>query len=183
MTDAGAPVTSLSQRLRQLAVDGPDEVLLVHVAADGSEVALTAAELDRWTSQLAGEMAAKGVGVGDRVALGLRNSPELVVAAFATWRLGATPIPVRWDLPEWEQQRVLGAVDAKLVLGPDDLGWIASTAELDATNEKVDLSGLEKEFIAAAAAYSARKGISYAAWRELGVEPAVLKKAGISRSS
>jgi hypothetical protein len=57
------------------------------------------------------------------------------------------------------------------------------TAELDATNEKVDLSGLEKEFIAAAAAYSARKGISYAAWRELGVEPAVLKKAGISRSS
>ena len=32
-------------------------------------------------------------------------------------------------------------------------------------------------------AYSARKGISYAAWRELGVEPAVLKKAGISRSS
>ena len=37
--------------------------------------------------------------------------------------------------------------------------------------QTVDLSGLEQEFVDAAAAYSARKGISYAAWRELGVEP------------
>jgi hypothetical protein len=37
--------------------------------------------------------------------------------------------------------------------------------------------------VKAASAYSARKGISYAAWRELGVEAAVLKRAGISRSS
>lgn len=55
-------------------------------------------------------------------------------------------------------------------------------AELDVAGEKVDLTGLEQDFIHAAAAYSARKGISYAAWRELGVEPGVLKRAGISRS-
>jgi len=57
------------------------------------------------------------------------------------------------------------------------------TAELETADEKVDLSGLEQEFVDAAAAYSRRKGISYAAWRELGVEAAVLKRAGISRSS
>ncbi len=57
------------------------------------------------------------------------------------------------------------------------------TAELEDFDTKVDLSGLEDEFVKAAAAYSARKGISYAAWRELGVEPAVLKRAGISRRS
>ena len=56
-------------------------------------------------------------------------------------------------------------------------------AELEAASEKIDLSGLEQEFVDAAAAYSARKGISYAAWRELGVEPGVLKRAGISRST
>ena len=56
-------------------------------------------------------------------------------------------------------------------------------AELDASGEKVDLSGLEQGFVDAAAAYSARKGISYAAWRELGVEASVLKRAGVSRSS
>ena len=55
-------------------------------------------------------------------------------------------------------------------------------SELETAGAKVDLSGLEAEFVSAAAAYSARKGISYAAWRELGVEAAVLKKAGVSRS-
>lgn len=55
--------------------------------------------------------------------------------------------------------------------------------ELERAGQTVDLSGLEQEFVDAAADYSRRKGISYAAWRELGVEPAVLKRAGISRAS
>ena len=55
--------------------------------------------------------------------------------------------------------------------------------ELSTTAETVDLSGLEAEFIGVAADYGARKGISYAAWREAGVDPAVLKKAGIGRAS
>ncbi len=55
--------------------------------------------------------------------------------------------------------------------------------ELESVGAKVDLSGLETEFVSSAAAYSARKGISYGAWRELGVDAAVLKRAGISRSS
>ena len=44
-----------------------------------------------------------------------------------------------------------------------------------------DRSGLEKGFIANAASYSKRKGISYAAWREARVPAAVLAKAGIKR--
>lgn len=45
----------------------------------------------------------------------------------------------------------------------------------------LDLDGLEKDFIANAAPYAARKGLSYAAFREVGVPPAVLSKAGIKR--
>lgn len=56
-------------------------------------------------------------------------------------------------------------------------------AELDAAENKPDLEALEADFVAAAKPYSERKGISYAAWRELGVEAAVLKKAGIKRGS
>jgi hypothetical protein len=41
---------------------------------------------------------------------------------------------------------------------------------------------LEAGFVDCAAAYSARKGISYAAWREVGVPAATLKTAGVSRS-
>ena len=55
--------------------------------------------------------------------------------------------------------------------------------ELERAGQTVDLSGLEQDFVDAAAAYRRRKGISYAAWRELGVEPAVLKRAGVSRAS
>ena len=54
--------------------------------------------------------------------------------------------------------------------------------ELEAMSEKVDLAGVEKGFITSAKGYGHRKGITYATWREVGVEPAVLKKAGISRS-
>jgi hypothetical protein len=46
-----------------------------------------------------------------------------------------------------------------------------------------DLSGLEKEFVKVAKDYSSKKKISYGAWREFGVPPEVLKKAGITRGA
>ena len=46
-----------------------------------------------------------------------------------------------------------------------------------------DLTALEREFVKSAKGYSARKGITYGAWREFGVPPEVLRKAGISRGS
>ena len=55
--------------------------------------------------------------------------------------------------------------------------------ELEAMDTKVDLSALESDFVKTASKYAARQGISYAAWRELGVPADVLKKAGISRGS
>lgn len=44
-----------------------------------------------------------------------------------------------------------------------------------------DLAELEKAFVAAAKRYSDAKGISYAAWREVGVPAMVLTAAGITR--
>ncbi len=54
--------------------------------------------------------------------------------------------------------------------------------ELGRKGDQVDLAKLESGFVKAAKSYSKRKGISYAAWREAGVDVAVLKKAGIDRS-
>ena len=55
-------------------------------------------------------------------------------------------------------------------------------AELAASGDGgVDLEALEAEFVQAAGPYSARKGITYDAWRMAGVEPRVLKAAGLSR--
>ena len=55
--------------------------------------------------------------------------------------------------------------------------------ELAASDASVDITELEAGFVDAAKGYSERKGIGYAAWRELGVPASVLKKAGLSRSS
>ena len=56
-------------------------------------------------------------------------------------------------------------------------------AELASKQDAVDLSSLEDEFVGAAADYGDRKGISYAAWREAGVDAAVLRRAGVTRGA
>src|SRR6266700_1495236 len=55
--------------------------------------------------------------------------------------------------------------------------------ELDRFDAADDLTGLERDFVKVAKGYAARKGISYAAWRELGVAPDVLRRAGIGRGA
>lgn len=55
------------------------------------------------------------------------------------------------------------------------------TAELANMDNAIDLTAVEAAFVGAAAGYAARKGVSYAAWREVGVPAEVLKRAGISR--
>jgi hypothetical protein len=55
--------------------------------------------------------------------------------------------------------------------------------ELQAADGGVDLVALERDFVRFAKDYSGRKGISYNAWREVGVSPATLKAAGITRST
>jgi hypothetical protein len=55
--------------------------------------------------------------------------------------------------------------------------------ELSTSDNGVDLQELEDAFVAAAEPYGRRKGITYSAWREAGVDPSVLRKAGIRRGS
>lgn len=56
-------------------------------------------------------------------------------------------------------------------------------AAKEALQADVDLSTYEDDFVAVAKSYGERKGISYAAWRELGVPAPVLKRAGITRGT
>lgn len=54
--------------------------------------------------------------------------------------------------------------------------------ELEAFEAKVDIADIERRFIEVAKGYGDRRGISYAAWREVGVAAATLKAAGVRRS-
>lgn len=75
------------------------------------------------------------------------------------------------ELPEADPMNRLQLVQERMDL----------EAALARTEETVDLTELENAFVDAAAAYGSRKGITYAAWREVGVPAALLKRAGISR--
>ncbi len=55
------------------------------------------------------------------------------------------------------------------------------TVELNSMGDGVDIAELEAEFINIAKSYSARQGISYSTWRDVGVGASVLKAAGIGR--
>lgn len=88
--------------------------------------------------------------------------------------------------PESVQKR-LAAIDEKLA-DADALTRLHLvqermnlTSELASTDNTVDLQGLEDEFVAAAGPYGARKGITYGAWRQLGVDPSVLRRANVKR--
>ncbi len=56
------------------------------------------------------------------------------------------------------------------------------TVELEAMDQAVDLTDLQADFVKVARSYASRKGISYTAFRQVGVPASVLKDAGISRA-
>lgn len=81
------------------------------------------------------------------------------------------------------------SIDERLVIEDDPLKQVELHQELldaEATLKEVetkeDLAALEMAFIEAAKSYSERKGISYTAWRQVGVPARVLKAAGIPRT-
>jgi bile acid-coenzyme A ligase len=119
-------------RIGILAEQDPTSSVLRVAAIDGTETVVTWPELHRRSSQIAHALQARGAGPGTRVAVGLRNSPEFVMTVLAAWKLGAIPVPVRWDLPDWERERVLEVIDGVSV-GSDDLPWLEATADDDAT--------------------------------------------------
>ena len=53
--------------------------------------------------------------------------------------------------------------------------------ELSTSDDGVNLQELEDAFVASAEPYGRRKGITYGAWREAGIDPSVLRRAGIRR--
>ena len=99
--------------------------------------------------------------------------------------------------PKRGRKRTPDSVKKRLAAVAEELQEASSITRLNLLQERRDLeielatmqagtpdvSGLEKEFVKVAKAYSNKKGISYGAWREFGVPSDVLKKAGITRGA
>lgn len=98
--------------------------------------------------------------------------------------------------PKRGRRRTVGSVQKRLSLVEQQLEAADRITMLKLSQERLDLvneleamsaddgmADLEDDFVAIAAKYGNRQGISYAAWREVGVQPDVLRRAGITRSA
>ncbi len=106
-------------RLAQLAGQRGDTTAVTLVAEDGTEREVSWQELEDRSNQLARVFTAHEVAIGDPVAICLKNSVDHLVAGFAGWKVGAVVVPIRWDLPDWEHDRVMAVLRPALVVDSD----------------------------------------------------------------
>jgi len=118
---------SLGGRLRLLAAEA-DHADAVRFVAPGGRVtaSLSHAELNRRSDAVATALLDRGVGTGDRVTFALPNHPAFTDAVLGTWKVGATPIPIRWDIPDWELERIRATAQAAVHLDQADVEAMAA---------------------------------------------------------
>ncbi len=92
-----------------------------------------------------------------------------------------TPESIATRLEKIDHEMAAADAMKRLSLIQERLDLLAELEQLQAP--KVDMPALEEQFVIAAKGYSDRKGISWTAWREVGVPASVLERAGVSRSS
>lgn len=115
-------------KLRQLADQRPDDVALTVLAPDGRPQSSTFAELDARANQWGRALSGSGAQVGSLVALSIPNSEDLVLAVLGCWKIGAVPVPMRWDLPDWERSRVLEVIGPAVVVDDGTRDMLAARA-------------------------------------------------------
>lgn len=86
------PKIPLDQPLRDSAAKHPEHKAIVFGSVVGSRIldaSMSYSELDAAVNRFAAGLQQRGVKPGDRVTIMLPNCPQFVIAAFATWRIGA----------------------------------------------------------------------------------------------
>jgi len=96
-------------RIEELAREHPDLPAITVTGTGTGEGGETLSWRDLvWrTAGIARLFAERGVRQRDTVCLRLPNCTAFVLGAFAAWRLGATVLPLRWDMPAPEREHVL----------------------------------------------------------------------------
>jgi long-chain acyl-CoA synthetase len=98
-------------RIRGFAEQMGDTAALIH-----GERALTWSQLDRRADQVARALASRGVGAGDKVAAGLRNSVEFFEIVAGAGRLDATVLPLSFRLKRDEVEYLVHDTGAGVVI-------------------------------------------------------------------
>jgi bile acid-coenzyme A ligase len=112
---APAP-TSFGRRLADLAADRGSAAAVVLIDHTGADRTLTYRELDQVADVAAANLHRAGARAGRVVVVGLRNELAHLAATLGAMRLGASVVPLRWDLPLWERRRLLAVAQPCIVV-------------------------------------------------------------------
>jgi acyl-CoA synthetase (AMP-forming)/AMP-acid ligase II len=116
VTLATARSMSHGEQLARIARKYPERTALVCV-----DETRTFSQLDQRVTRLARALRQRGLGRGDRLAVLMGNSLEMVEAIFAGWRLGALVVPVNFRLVAEEVQFILGDCGARALVVDEGL--------------------------------------------------------------
>lgn len=100
-----------------------DELAACHptvVALTTPDEVLTWQQLATQSSFVGKRFAELGVKPGDVITIELANCVAHVICSVAAWRVGATVLPLRWDLPEPERRRLHALALPTLVITPEE---------------------------------------------------------------
>lgn len=111
------PMISIAQALADNASRDPHRP-----AVTCGDESIGREEFERRSNRLARAYAELGVTEGRYVTVALANSVEFFVACASIWKLGATPQPVSYRLPDRERQAIVELADSALVVGVDEIG-------------------------------------------------------------
>jgi bile acid-coenzyme A ligase len=126
---APTPGVPFGQLLTDLAQADPDGNALIVVAQDGTETPFTWEQLEHRANQWGRMLADTGARVGSLVALAIPNSGDLVLASLGCWKIGAVPVPMRWDLPAWERDRLLEVINPTVMIDEQNRAALAAKAD------------------------------------------------------
>jgi len=130
-------ISTLEARFRQIVATTP-EVTFLHYL-DG---ALTYGEVEDRVSALVDWLRTHAVTRGDRVILLLQNVPDFVIAALASWRIGAIIVPIN---PMYQERELTGMFDdcapAVIVCHDSDHSRIKAVAACLARRPTIIVSG------------------------------------------
>jgi acyl-CoA synthetase (AMP-forming)/AMP-acid ligase II len=88
-------------------------------------------DVDARVTRLADALAARGLAHGDRLAVLMTNSTEMIESIFAGWRLGALVVPINFRLVAAEVGFILGDCGASIIVVDADLAPLVAAVRAD----------------------------------------------------
>ena len=110
------------------------------------DATLTYGEIDRLSDRLAGWLAAKGVGPGNRVAIILQNTPQFLIATVAVWKIGAIVVSLNPMYRAPELAKLFADCEPRAILCHDEHWDIVCAAASGAVDPQLVIWTSGREF-------------------------------------